>query len=168
MKILFSILLVGLFAGAKCNGQGNGQQQSWVDQLKKTPVDQIEPGLSQTNFAQWFADLVKPNQIDYEIQECVDENPARAESQERLLCVVAYTKPPQPHWNRWIQLRFVVGVSVPSGKAGTRAEVKPVACRFLGGSEGPSNPAMKRPTRMISKLSELEKLLHGSATYPNP
>ncbi|MGZ4845226.1 MAG: hypothetical protein ACXVJ1_10845 [Candidatus Angelobacter sp.] len=166
MKILLSLLLIGLFAGNRCSSQGKGQDhsQAWVERLKTTPVARMEAGLPEASFADWFADLVKPSQTEYEVKEC-QETPAAPTSQKRLLCVFAYTKPLEPDWNRAIQLNFVVGILTPSQK-GT-IDAKPVPCRFLSGFEGPSNPRMKRPTRWISKLSELERLLRGSATRPN-
>lgn len=164
---LFSILfLVVLAMSVRPAAAQSRDDQRWIDQLKKTPVGQIEAGLSEASFADWFADLVKPSQTEYEVKECQETNdPSAPTNRPRLLCVFAYTKPLEPDWNRAIQLNFVVGVLTPSKKETTDA--KPVPCRFLGGFEGPSNPKMKRSTRWISELNELERLLHGSATRPN-
>jgi hypothetical protein len=158
-----SLAVLAMNAGSAVAQSRDGKR--WIDQLKKTPVAQIETGLSQASFAGWFADLVKPSQTDFEVKECEDaSSPVAGKSQERFLCVIAYTKPPEPNWDRWIQLTFVVGVLAPSKEA---ADAKPVPCRFLGGFEGPSNPMMKRMSRKISKLSELERLLRGPAIHPN-
>jgi hypothetical protein len=135
--------------------------QRWIDQLKKTPVSQIEAGLPDASFANWFAELVKPAQTGYEVKECQEETSAAATNQDRLLCVFAYTKPPEPGWNRGLQLNFVIGILPRSSKGITDA--KPMPCRFLGGWAGPSNPQIKMPTRKISKLSELEKLRVSAA-----
>ena len=175
MKILFSLLLIVLLAGNRCGSQAKRQDpsqakrqepaQMWIERLKNTPVGQMEAGLPESSFAGWFADLVKPLQAEYEVKECQEtDSPDAPVNQQRLLCVFAYTKPPQPDWQRGIQLSFVVGILPPS-RYGT--DTKPVPCKFLGGWEQPSNPQMKRPTRKISKLSDLEKMLHGSAMRPN-
>ncbi len=164
-SLVFALSLAVLTMNAPATAQSRDDQR-WIDQLKKTPVSQIEAGLSPASFAGWFADLVKPSQTEYEVKECEDTNsPAAEKNQERLLCVVAYTKPPEPNWERAIQLTFVVAVLAASNQRA--ADAKPAPCRFLGGFEGPSNPRMKRMTRKISKLSELEGLLRGSATPPN-
>ena len=167
MRILSSLLLIVLFAGNRCGSQAKRldiSSQAWIERLKSTPVAKMEAGLPETSFGSWFADTIKPSEAGYEVNECQGTNGSDASAnQERLLCVFAYTKPPQPGWNRGVQLTFVVGV-LPGSKNGTDA--KPVPCRFLGGWEGPANPSMKRPTRGISKLGDLERMLHGSAMLP--
>jgi len=171
MRILFPLLLIALFTGNTCSSQAKRQEpsqakrhepsQMWIERLKNTPVAQMEAGLPETSFAGWFADIVKPSQAEYEVKACQETNsPDAPANQEHLLCVFAYTKPLQPDWQRGIQLSFVVGILPPS-RYGT--DTKPVPCRFLGGWEGPSYPQMKRPTRRIAKLSDLEKMLRGSA-----
>jgi hypothetical protein len=135
----------------------------WIDGLKKTPVDQLGSGLPHKNFAEWFADLVKPNETGYEVQQCQIHNPAD-DTTEQLFCVVAYTKPPQPGWRRWIELSFTVG-SIPQREEranGTGANR--VSYIFLRGIESPVNPKMARPDRIISTLSDLESMVHGSAS----
>ena len=140
--------------------------QYWIDQLKKTPVNQLEAGLSDASFADWFADRVKPSEIGYEVRECQEtNNPDSSVKTQRFLCVLAFTKPPQPGWHRWIQLDFIVGV-LPSPPAGA-TNAKPVPYRFWIGWDGPSNPQMKRPTEVIRKLSYLEKRYHPPATHQN-
>jgi hypothetical protein len=140
--------------------------QRWIDQLKKTPVDQIEAGLSDASFADWFADRVKPSKTGYEVKECQERNnPIASVNPQRLLCVFAYTKPLVPGWYRGIQLNFVVGILLPSARGAT--DTKPVPCRFLIGSDGPSNPQVKRPTYFIFKLSDFGKRYHAPATRPN-
>ena len=166
MRILISLLLLGLFAGGRCSSQGQDRQQSWIERLKATPVAQMEAGLPNVSFADWFADRVKPSEIGYEIKECQEpDKPTPSTNPQRLLCVSAYTKPPQPGWYRGIQLNFVVGILSPSATGATDA--KPVPCRFLIGSDAPSNPQMKRPTYFFFKLSEFGKRYRAPATGPN-
>lgn len=166
MKILISLLLLGLFAGGRCSSQGQDLRSSWIERLKATPVAQMEAGLPNVNFADWFADRVKPSATGYEVRECQEpDKPTPSANPQRLLCVLAYTNPPQPGWNRGIQLNFVVGVTRPSATGATDA--KPVPCRFLTGSNGPSDPHMARPTYRIFKLSELKRSKRAPATRPN-
>jgi hypothetical protein len=164
MKTLLSLLFLGLFAGGVCSSQGQDQNQAWIKRLKTTPVAQMEAGLPEESFADWFADRVKPSETGYEVKEC-QAKPAGASSRDRFLCVFAYTKPPQPGWNRGIQLNFIVGVFPRSAKGAT--EATPVPCRFVIGWDGPSNPQMKRPTYGIFRLSELGRPGRAPATRPN-
>jgi hypothetical protein len=79
--------------------------QHWIDQLKKTPINRIEAGLSSATFADWFADRVRPSETGYEVRECQERNNLNAsDNTQRYLCVLAFTKPPRPGWRRWIQL----------------------------------------------------------------
>jgi hypothetical protein len=165
MRILFSLLLLVLLAGSGSQAKRHEPTQMWIERLKSTPVARMEAGLPESSFAAWFADIVKPLQAEYEVKECQEtSSPDAPINHERHLCVFAYTKPPQPDWQRGIQLSFVVGILPPS-RYGT--DTKPVPCRFMGGWEGPSNPQIKRPARKISKLRDLERMLRGSATRPN-
>jgi hypothetical protein len=163
MACLFLVLLLGVLSVRVQPAAAQSiADQRWIDQLKKTPVDQIEAGLSGTRFADWFAERIKPSEAGYEVKDCQD-TPAAAPNQDRFLCVFAYTKPLVPGWNRGIQLNFVVGVFPRSAKG--PAEARPVPCRFVIGRDGPSNPQMKRPTSLIFKLSDFEK--RYPATRPN-
>jgi hypothetical protein len=155
---LFLISLGVLSMGVQPAAAQSTADQRWIDQLKKTPVDQIEAGLSGAKFADWFAERIKPSEAGYEVKECQEPTVA-ASNQDRLLCVFAYTKPLVPGWDRGIQLNFIVGVFRRSTGA------NPLPCRFLIGRDGPSNPQMKRPTILIFKLSDFEKAYH--ATNPN-
>jgi hypothetical protein len=161
--LVLVLLLALLSASVQPSAAQSTVEQHWIDQLKKTSVDQLETGLPAVSFDDWFADRVKPSQTGYEVKEC-QANPVAPTSQTRFLCVFAYTKPPLLGWNRGIQLTFVVGVLSTPPKGAT--EVKPVPCRFLIGWDGPSNPQMKRPTYQISKLSELGRPGRAPATRP--
>jgi hypothetical protein len=161
--MLFLFLLGVLLVPVQPATAQSTVDQHWIDQLKKTPANQLEAGLSDASFADWFADRVKPSEIGYEVRECQENNnPDVSVNTQRFLCVLAFTKPPQPGWSRWIQLDFIVGV-LPSSPAGD-TNAKPVPYRFWFGWDGPSNPQMKRPTEIIRKLSYLEKRYHPPAT----
>lgn len=166
MTSLFLILSLGilLLRAQPAAVQGTADQH-WIDRLKKTPVNQIETGLSGANFADWFAERVKPSAPGYEVKECGEHDPTASVNSQRLLCVFAYTIPLQRGWDRGIQLSFVVGVLPPSATG--IAEAKPVPCRFLSGSDAPSNPQMKRPTYRFLKLSDFGKRYPAHAPGPN-
>lgn len=167
MTCLFLILSLGILSlRAQPAAAHSTADQHWIDQLKKTPVNQIEAGLSEASFADWFADRVQPSETGYEVKECPENNsPTPPVNSQRLLCVLAYTVPLQRNWDRGIQLSFVVGVLPPSATGA--AEAKPVPCRFLSGSDAPSNPQMKRPTYRFLKLSDFGKRYPAHASRPN-
>src|SRR5215469_6534091 len=70
MKILFSILMVGLLAGSQCGSQGKGNNQDWIDNLKRTPVSKLEAGLPETPFDRWFSGLTQSAQLNYRATTC--------------------------------------------------------------------------------------------------
>ena len=76
MRILFSLLLIVLFAGNTCSSQAKRHEpsQMWIERLKNTPVAQMEAGLPESSFAGWFADIVKPLQAEYEVKACQETN----------------------------------------------------------------------------------------------
>jgi hypothetical protein len=163
MKIssLSTLLLVLslLAAGARTLAQDQDQQRL-IDQLKKTLVSDIETGLPQKSFDSWFADLVKPAEIAYEVKDCTDDA-AATEGGRPVSCVIAYTKPPQPGWDRWIEIRFFVVGPLGGEDTSHRVSVRPLVPRLQQACEGPSNPKMKRPSHCYRKLSDLEKLVRG-------
>jgi hypothetical protein len=134
--------------------------QHLIDQLKNTPVNQIEAGLARERFDSWFKSLVKPRQIGYEVKEL--------DTVAHTLSVIAYTEPPQPGWRRGIQIRFAVDADASAEKANRGGTVKPSALRFSMACEGPTNPRMRRPDHCFSKLSDLERYLHGSRMASSP
>ena len=158
LRIATLLLLPFLVAGAQ-NTTPNQVNQRMIASLKNTLVSDMETGLPQTNFDAWFAALVKPAEIDYEIKDCTDEA-AATEGGRPVSCVVAYTKPAQPGWNRWIEIRFFV--VPPPDETSHRVTIRPLLPRLFQACEGPTDPRMKRPTRCFSKLSDLEKLVHGA------
>jgi hypothetical protein len=157
--VFISLLLA---VAARTAAQDNQEHRRLIDQLKKTLVSDIEAGLPQESFDSWFAGLVKPAEIDYEVKDCTDETAATGGSQP-VSCVIAYTKPPQLGWNRGIEIRFFV--VAPPERTGGRVTLRPLVPRLVQACEGPSDPKMKRPTRCYTKLSDLEKLVRGSATH---
>jgi hypothetical protein len=161
MLRIAAFLLFLPLVGSTQNVAPNQADQRLIDSFKKTLVSDIETGLPQQNFDSWFAGLVKPAEIGYEVKDCTDEA-AATEGGRPVSCVVAYTKPQQPGWNRWIEIRFFV-VGPPEGEGTShRVTVRPLIPRLMQACEGPSDPKMKRPSRCFPKLSELEKLVHGS------
>ncbi|HMF92239.1 MAG TPA: hypothetical protein VKL40_16460 [Candidatus Angelobacter sp.] len=158
-----TLLLLFMVAGAQKDAPSQSDQRL-IDSLKKTLMSDIEAGLPQESFDGWFAGVVKPAEIGYEVQDCTDEA-AATEGGRPVSCVIAYTKPAQPGWNRWIEIRFFV--MAPPGGEGTshRVPVRPLVPRLFQACAGPTNPRMKSPTRCYPKLSELEKLVRGSTTH---
>src|SRR5215472_4879430 len=154
----FSLVLLSLLVSSSLMAQKPHDTARWIAGLKNTPADDLGTGLPHEKFAVWFADLVKPNEIGYQVEECDVYNPADGAT-DRLFCVNAYTKPRHPGWNRWIQLSFIVG-SIPPGEAPAKDPgTKWVSYMFQRGIEARANPKMARPDRVFSELSDLEGIV---------
>jgi hypothetical protein len=147
----FSLVLLSLLVSSSLIAQKPSDAAQWIDGLKNTPADELGTGLPHEKFAVWFADLVKPNEIVYQVDECHVYTPADGAT-DQLFCVNAYTKPPHPGGRSWIQLSFIVN-SIP-----------PVRYIFQRGSEAPANPKMARPSHVFSELNHLEGIV--SASHP--
>jgi len=162
---LSHLILVVLLVAAGVRSVAQDQNQlRLIDQLKKTSVSDMEAGLPHESFESWFAGLVKPAEIGYEVKDCTDDA-AATEGGRPVSCVIAFTKPPQPGWDRWIEIRFFV-VAPPGGEdTSHRLSVRPPIPRLFQACEGPTNPKMKRPSHCYRKLSDLEKLVRGSTTH---
>jgi len=157
-----TLVLTALLIAAGSRIVAQNRQPNLVDQLKKTPVSDIETGLPRESFDSWFAGLVKPAEIDYEVKDCTDET-AATEGGRPVSCVIAYTKPPQPGWNRSIEIRFFV--VAPPEREGARVTVRPLVPRLFQACAGPSDPKMKRPTQCYPKLSDLEKAVRPPTSH---
>ena len=118
-NVRFSLVLLFLLVSSSLIAQKPRDAARWVDGLKNTSASELGSGLPHEKFAVWFADLVTPNKVVYGVEECDLYNPADGVT-ERVFCVVAYTKPPHPGWERWIRLSFVVG-SIPSREEEAKA-----------------------------------------------
>jgi hypothetical protein len=117
-----------------------------VSRLKTTPVSSIEASLPDKPFDAWLTDLFQPPK--YEVNHC------QVPGKESEWCVnVTAVKGIQ-----MVHLTFLI--SQEKHQEGT---AKPAKIEFLGGDVGPSNPQMKMPTRLLSKLSDLEKRFHPTA-----
>jgi hypothetical protein len=156
MKISLPSTLIVVVLLIAAGGAPQDQQHRLIDQLKKTPVSDVEAGLPQESFDSWFAGLVKPAAIDYEVKDCTDET-AATEGGRPVTCIIAYTKPAQPGWNRWIEIRFFVVAPLEEKDTSHRVTIRPLVPRLLQACAGPSDPKMKFPTRCYPRLSDLEK-----------
>jgi hypothetical protein len=151
MKTSFSILVFCLVSAAM-QAQSRDDVR-WIERVRNTSVEQLEEGLPAEHFDRWFADLVKPSVVVYEVHEC-----STRESSERLLCVIAHAKLPEhPGWRPWLEVRVAVGVLGSSVKPDEPATVTPMPSRFIDAREGPANPMMKRPDRYLNKLRDVEE-----------
>ena len=151
MRMRFSLVLLSLLVSSSLIAQKPSDAAQWIDGLKNTPADELGTGLPHEKFAVWFADLVKPNEIEYQVEECHVYNPADGAT-DPLFCVNVYTKPPHSGGRRWIQLSFIVG-SIP-----------PVGYVFQRGIEVPVNPKTAPHNHVFSELNHLEGIV--SASHP--
>ena len=159
MKISsISLLAVSLFMAAGMLTVAQGQnQRRFIDQLKKTPVSEIEAGLPNESFDTWFANQIRPSHAEYEVNDCGERNGTPAERGKEFPTCVAVTA---VAGIRKVDLAFVVGTYVVPENEKDTARSKPTKVRLFSGSIGPSDPRMKTPTQVVRKLSDLEKLLH--------
>jgi hypothetical protein len=151
---VFVLLLIA--AGAWTAAQDQDQRR-FIDQLKKTPVSDIEAGLHQESFDTWFANQVRPSHPEYEVNDCGERNGTPEERGKEFPTCVAVTA---IAGMRKVDLAFVVGTYVVPENGKDTVRSKPTKVRLFRGSIGPSDPRMKAPTQVIRKLSDLEKLLH--------
>lgn len=131
-------------------------QRRLIDQLKSTPVSEIEAGLPHESFDSWFANQVRPSRPEYEVNDCGERNGTPEERGKEFPTCVAVTA---ISGVRKVDLAFVVGTYLVPESGKDRARSKATKVTLFSGSIGPSDPRMKAPTRVIRKLSDLEKLL---------
>jgi hypothetical protein len=166
LRIAAFLLLSFMVAGAQ-NAAPTQANQRLIDSLKSTRVSDVETGLPQESFDSWFTSLVKPAEIGYEVKDCTDEA-AATEGGRPVSCVIGYTKPAQPGWNRWIEIRFFV-VAPPEGEGTShRVTVRPLIPRLMQACTSPPDPKMKGPSRCYPKLSDLEKSVQRSQGKETP
>ena len=143
MKILVTLLVVTLLAGSRVRGQAKANDHTWIDGLKKTPVEKLEPGLPPTPFHQWLTNLTHSAQPKYQAIDC---EAAGTGSTGNCILIKAGAPP-----MRAVELTFIVSTeSAAHGEA---------AFTFVRGTIGPSDPRSKQPTRLVRKLGELEAML---------
>lgn len=139
--------------------------QKWIDRLKTTPVSQLDPALPAKPFAEWLNDLVKPAHPGYEVNDCGERNGTAEEKGKEFPLCVSVRADVSPLSR--LELRFVVATYVVPQNASAKPAEKPAKMELFQGTLGPSNPRIKRPTRLIRKLSEVGPLLHPE-TSPGP
>lgn len=128
---------------------GQLSPQRWIDRLKSAPVAEIEPGMPSTKFGEWFAGVVQPAQVKYEMKDC--ETPGSGP--EKPICVQASA---DFSGGRTAEIVFKTGAYIDNN--GARTE-KTSAIELLSGQLRPTNPMNKQPSRVVRKLSDLEALV---------
>src|SRR5215469_5612695 len=105
---LLSLLGVSLFIAAGMGTVAQDQdQRRFIDQLKKTPVSEIESGLPNESFDTWFANQIQPSHAEYEVNDCGERNATLAERGKEFPTCVAVTA---IAGIRKVDLAFVVGI----------------------------------------------------------
>ena len=152
---LFTVMLLSTFTVAQKKPAAHKtakSEQALISKLNGTPVADMETGLPTESFSKWFSTQTRSGTAVYHVKEC------EASSSERSIgykCVVVSAKVGQ--FQR-LELNFAVPPDY-AGKKPINIRETQFPCRFLVGSLGPSNPQMKSPTRVITKLSDLPPLL---------
>jgi hypothetical protein len=151
--LVFVLLLIAAEPWTVAQDQ---DQRRFIDQLKKTPVNEIESGLPHESFDSWFSNQVRPAHAEYEVNDCGERNGTPDERGREFPTCVAVTA---IAGMRKVDLGFVVGTYVVPENGKGPARSKPTKVRLFSGSIGPSDPRMKAPTQVVRKLSDLERLL---------
>lgn len=150
---VFALLLNAIAGQTVAQDQ---EQRSLIDQLKRTPVSEIEAGLPHESFDSWFANQVRPSHAQYEVTDCGERNGTPDERGKEFPTCVAVTAITGV---RKVDLAFVVGTYLVPEGGKDKVRSKATKITLYSGSIGPSDPRMKAPTHLIRKLSDLEKQL---------
>ena len=147
--ICAACLLIGIAQCVIAAQNKNDSDQHSIAVLKATPVAKVEAGMPDKALGEWLAGNSKGSEVQYTAQSCEASD---AQKQEMgagpFQCVTASLK------DGWVILQFIVAAPEKSG------DQQATKCRFLFGQEGPpAGSPMKRPTRKISKLSDLRAML---------
>jgi hypothetical protein len=137
------MMVLALLAGIAPNSmfaQNKPQtHQRWIEALKATPVVSFEAGMPEKPLGEWLVDNAKSSEVQYTVEPC--------EGNDGPSCIRVTTLQGS------VVLKFVISASQGQPQTGRFT--------FWGGWEGPPpGSPMKRPTRKISKLSELRTMLH--------
>lgn len=149
MKVLIcaACLLIGISQCVMAEQNKNDSGQRSIEALKATPVAKIEAGMPDKSLGEWLVANAK-GEVQYTAQSCeASDDQKQQMGSGPFHCVTATLK------EGWVVLQFVVAAREKSSAQSAR-------CRFLFGQEGPpAGSPMKRPTRKISKLSDLRTML---------
>lgn len=146
--ICAACLLIGIAQCVMAAQNKSDPEQRSIEALKTTPVAKIEAGMPDKPLGEWLAANSKGSEVQYTAQSCkASDDQKQQMGSGPFHCVTATLK------DGWVVLQFVVAAP---GKSSDQAG----QCRFLFGQEGPpAGSPMKRPTRKISKLSDLRTML---------
>jgi hypothetical protein len=140
--VIFGVLVAGIASFLAYAQNKNQASQNWIDGLKATPVARFEAGMPEKPLGEWLVANARGSEVQYTVEPCAGEGTGP-------MCIRATLG------QGAVVLKFVVAAADKSG--GPQA----VSYRFLVGWEGPPpGSSMKRPTRKISKLSDLRTMLH--------
>ena len=138
---VFIFMMGGPLHALQTNAQNDDAK--WINRLESTPVSQMEDGLPNKPFGAWLSEHTRDADVNYMIEAC--DGSAHTESLENgtFSCVTVTSVRGA---NSESVMRFLV----------TGDHQGHYTCKFVIGQEGPPpGSAMKRPTRVFRKLSEM-------------
>jgi len=146
-----AILTMSGFLNAVQNNAQNDDAK-WIDRLKFTRLSQMEDGLPNQPFGAWLGEHSRNAEVNYMIEAC--DGSANTGSLEKgtFSCV---TVTAIRGAGSELVMRFLV-----TSDQGAQSSHRQYICKFVIGQEGPPpGSAIKRPTRVFRKLSEMTALL---------
>jgi len=162
--LVFAILLIcatmttqGAFAQASSTPKKSTPDPrtlQWITKLKDAPLPDMEAGLPDKTFGKWFAEMARPGVPHYAVKECGASS--AAEKSKGPMCVVASAKVSRV---RRLELTFAVIDGERTAQSDKNPDTRQTSWRFLVGSVGPSDPRVRVPVRVITRLSDLPPLV---------
>jgi hypothetical protein len=132
--------------------QNSADDAKWISQLKSAPLSQMEQGLPNKAFATWFGEHTKDAEVKYFVEAC--DGSANVESLVKGTYSCVTVTAVRGASSESVMRFLVTGDHAAQGSQGQ------YTCKFVIGQEGPPpGSAMKRPTRVFRKLSEMTALL---------
>jgi hypothetical protein len=145
-----AIVMMGASVNAFQDKTSQNDDAKWIDQLKSTPLSQMEDGLPNKPFGAWLGEQAKDAEVHYMIEAC--DGSAHTESLQKgtFSCV---TVTALRGAGSELIMRFLIS---------DNGSQKQYSCKFVIGQEGPPpGSPMKRMTRVFHKLSEMTPLLES-------
>jgi hypothetical protein len=146
---------------AKKNSTQDAKGLLWIAKLKATSLADMESGLPDKTFGKWFADQARPGVPHYAVKEC--GAPTAGEQSKGPMCVVASAKVSSV---RRLELTFAMMGGERTVQNDKNPAVPQTSFRFLVGSVGPSDPRVRVPTHVLTRLSDLPPLVRRSSQLP--
>jgi hypothetical protein len=152
------IVVLAVYAASVSLNNGSNvaktSESAWIARLQATHVSDIESGLPEKPFGDWFSEHTHGAHVRYAIEACDPSAQTESLKKGAFSCVTAIAT---RGMGSQITMKFLVVTDTDEDK---RASPRPFACRFMIGSEGPPpGSPIKVMTKLFHKLSEMAAFL---------